>query len=157
MTVDNSGRTSSHWNMENGYNANVSENEIYPFRVFGCGRADTLTILMGITIDDSQLYCSGFAPGFRLLLHLPDELPRLPDDFVFIPIEQEIFISVRPNVIATSRGLRRYPPTKRGCFFKSERQLRFFQTYGQRNCEFECAANFTKKTCDCVQFYMPSK
>lgn len=157
MTVDNSGKNSSHWNMEIGYDSNVSENEIYPFRVFGCGSSDTLTILMGITIDDSQLYCSGSAPGFRVQLHNPSVIPRFPDDFIFVPFEQEVYISVRPNVITTSKGLRRYSPKKRGCYFKSERQLRFFRMYGQRNCEFECAANFTKKVCDCVQFHMPSK
>ncbi|XP_055303176.1 pickpocket protein 28-like [Sitodiplosis mosellana] len=148
-------KNATRWNMENGYDSNVTEDDIYPYRVFSCGFSDTLIILMGIDLDDSQLYCNGLAPGFRVSLHNPTDLPRLPDGFLFIPIEQQVYVSVRPNVITTSDGLRRYKPHKRGCFFSSERQLRFFKWYGQRNCEFECAANFTYKMCGCVQFFMP--
>lgn len=45
---------------------------------------------------------------------------------------------------------------RRQCFFDTERQLRFFKIYTQRNCELECLANFTVKTCGCAKFSMPS-
>lgn len=56
----------------------------------------------------------------------------------------------------TSRGLRGiYTPQVRGCYFRSERQLRFFKLYSQKKCEMECLSNFTHDECGCVQFYMP--
>lgn len=44
---------------------------------------------------------------------------------------------------------------RRQCFFNSERYLRFFKHYTQHNCELECLANYTMKTCGCVKFSMP--
>lgn len=129
----------------------------FPYRVFGCGLRDSLVAVLGITLDDSHHICSVLAPGFRLSMHSPDKLPNLPDEFNYIPVEQDIFISVKPIMIATSKGLRRYAPDRRGCFFKAERKLRFFRTYNQQNCERECLANFTKAQCGCVRFSMPSK
>lgn len=156
MTVEDN-RNASYWNIEDGYEMNVNESEIYPYRVFGAGLRDILTMILGITVDDVHSLCSELAQGFRLLLHLPDELPRLPDDFVFIPIEQEIYISIKPNVITTSKGLSSYTAEERGCFFRSEHNLRFFKKYSQQKCELECLANFTKNSCGCVTFSMPSE
>lgn len=87
MTVKIPNRSSKHWNMETGYESNVSEHEIlYPYRVFGCGSRDTLTILMGITLDESQRYCRELAPGFRILFHNPGILLL----FFFVPLHCEI-------------------------------------------------------------------
>lgn len=144
--------------MENGYMVNVNPNHrAYPRRVFGCGLRDALVVLLGITLDDSHQSCSEMAEGFRLSLHSPDKLPNLPDEFIPIPVDQDIHISVKPLMITTSTALRYYAPDTRGCFFKTERQLRFFRTYNQQNCERECLANFTKVQCGCVRFSMPRR
>lgn len=146
-----------HWNIEDGYQSNVNESKLYPYRVFGSGMRDSLIATFGISLDKSHQLCSEFAPGFRLSLHVPDELPRLPNDFIHIAPEQDVYISVKPNVITTSHGLRSYAPHKRGCYFESERKLRFFKFYSQSKCEAECFANFVKEKCHCVPFSMPSK
>lgn len=57
----------------------------------------------------------------------------------------------------TSEGLHNYAPQVRGCYLRSERQLRFFNSYSQNKCELECVANYIKVKCGCVQFDMPSK
>ncbi|XP_031635415.1 pickpocket protein 28-like [Contarinia nasturtii] len=88
---------------------------------------------------------------------MPDELPKLQEEFIFIPVDQETYISVKPSVITTSNGLRSYSPKERGCYFKSERYLRFFREYSQRHCEIECGANFTNIKCGCVKFSMPRR
>lgn len=148
----------SNWNVESGYKLNVDQNEVYPFRVFSSGYGDMFLAILSLTLDDYEghQFCSDLSQGFRLSLHTPNELPRLPDEFIIIPVEQETYISVKPRTITTSKGLRGYSPAARGCFFKSERQLRFFKAYSQLNCESECSANFTKKICGCVKFSMPS-
>lgn len=156
MTV-NARLNGSNWNIENGYESNVKENEIYPHRVFGSGWQHRLHIMLGINVDDKSHYCNPLAHGFRAALHVPDELPRIPDDYIFIPIDQEIYVSIKPNVITTSNGLRNYSPKKRGCYFKFERRLQFFRSYSQLKCETECEANFTLNSCGCIKFSMPSK
>lgn len=156
--MENSPSATEHWNMENGYMHYANQSfRAYPHRVFGCGLRDALLVILGITLDESHEICSNLAPGFRISLHSPDKLPNLPDEFIHIPVEQDIYISVKPIMITTSNGLRRYAPDKRGCFFQTERKLRFFRTYNQQNCEQECLANFTKAQCGCVRFSMPSK
>lgn len=149
--------SAKYWNMEYGYVDNLNESEMYPYRVFGCGMRDSLTILLNILLDESEQFCSVLSQGFRLSLHSPDELPRLPDEFIHIPAEQHIYISVKPRMITTSKGLRRYKPMYRGCYFKTGRNLRFFRTYSRQHCELECIANFTRDACGCVKFYMPSE
>lgn len=156
MTV-NARLNGSNWNIENGYESNVEEDEIYPHRAFGSGWQHRFHVVLGINVDDKSQYCNPFANGFRAALHVPDELPRIPDDYIFIPIDQEIYVSIKPNVITTSNGLRNYSPKKRGCYFKFERRLQFFRTYSQLKCESECEANFTLNSCGCIKFSMPSK
>lgn len=146
-----------HWNMEDGYNLSADRSEIYPHRMFGYDFSDTLFVVVKSFNDESNKHCSKFAQGFLFALHPPDELARVPRDFIQIPMGQSIYISIRPNMITTSNGLRRYSPRERGCLFKAERQLRFFKSYSQRNCELECLTNYTESACDCVQFWMPSE
>lgn len=70
---------------------------------------------------------------------------------------ESFYISVKPSVITTSDGLRSYAPRVRGCYFNSERQLRFFKSYSQQKCQLECFSNYLKMTCGCVTFSLPSK
>lgn len=110
-----------------------------------------------MVLDKLHHFCNDYAQKFRLSLHLAEEMPRSANEFIHIPVEQEIYVSVKSNVILTSMGLRGYALDRRGCYFKSERQLRFFKSYAQQNCVFECLTNFTKETCGCVKFSMPSE
>lgn len=52
-------------------------------------------------------------------------------------------MSVKPNMITTSKGLVGYAPDRRQCYFNNERSLQFFKLYTQGNCKIECIANFT--------------
>lgn len=146
-----------HWNVENGYQSNVNESEVYPFRVFGSNIYHKLLIDLTTIMDDSFMDCNIFTPGFYVSLHPPDEFARLLTDYSFVPIEKNVRISVKPKVTATSNGLRHYDPHDRGCYFKSERRLRFFRSYNQANCELECLANYTRNECGCIRFWMPSE
>lgn len=46
--------------------------------------------------------------------------------------------------------------SSRQCFFGDERQLKYFRTYTQRNCEMECVSDYITKKCGCTRFSMPS-
>lgn len=101
--------------------------------------------------------CRGPVQGFKILLHTPGEVPQVSKHYFRVPLLQEVLVSVKPNMITTSEGLMSYEPNRRQCYFNSERQLRFFKVYTQRNCELECLSNFTRIECGCVKFSMPSK
>lgn len=143
--------------MKAGYKLNVNENEVYPHRVFDAGFHHAAETLATILLDKSFKFCRYFAPGFLLSLHMPNELPQFSKQFIYVPYETDFYISIIPKVIQTSVELRSYSPQIRGCYFRSERELRFFKAYSQQMCELECLTNFTNEMCNCVRFFMPSK
>lgn len=145
------------WNSENGYRSEVNESELYPLRVTGSNLLKSLQIKGNIILDKSFMYCNFFTLSFLLSLHRPDELPDLLKDLTFVPPENAIEITIKPKKTVTSEGLHNYAPQVRGCYLRSERQLRFFNSYSQNKCELECVANYIKVKCGCVQFDMPSK
>lgn len=156
MTVHRS-PNATHWNMEDGYDSNANNSNSYPFRVFSVGYDGMVNIALQTFVNDFDSLCMAPAQGFLIAFHSPDQFPRIPSDFITIPFNQVAFISIKPNMITTSDGLRSYLPQERGCLFKAERQLRYFRSYSQRNCEIECLTNYTKKECGCTQFWMPSE
>lgn len=42
----------------------------------------------------------------------------------------------------------------RNCYLPEEKKLKFFKVYNKINCEHECQAELTLKSCGCVQFFM---
>lgn len=88
---------------------------------------------------------------------MPGEELKISEQSIRVPLWENTQISIKPNMITTSEGLRKYPHDQRQCFFSSERQLRFYRNYTQNNCEAECLSNYTKIECGCVVFSMPSK
>lgn len=155
LTVRNN-PSAEHWNADEGYRSNVNESDLYPYRVFSTRKFGTLAVALQIIADMSHTRCGHFTPGFMLFFHMPDELPDILMSENFIPAEQMVVISVIPRVTITSNDLQRYAPQVRRCYLRSERPLHFFRSYSQRKCELECLANFIKKTCNCVSFWMPS-
>lgn len=73
-----------------------------------------------------------------------------------IPLEQQVFASVKPDVVETSPELHKYPPNRKLCIMNSENPLKFFRVYTQRNCELECKSILMEKECGCVYFAYPS-
>lgn len=147
------------WDPESGYNDDDELNDLdeYPYRVISAGPRVGLHTTFQLYEHDLDYICRGPVHGFKILLHSPIEEPQISTYYFRLPIMQDISVSVKPQIITTSIGLRHYKPNERQCFFNSERKLRFFNVYTQRNCELECLANFTLNECGCVKFSMPSK
>lgn len=146
----------THWNVEDGYQLNANGNKDYPIRIFDSYLYTSMISKLSITIDNSYHLCI-LPVGFVISLNMPDEVVDIYKNSFVIPPEQYTFVWVKPRVMVTSKGLRRYAPQKRGCYFQHERKLRFFKTYSREKCRLECLANFIKKECGCVAFYMPSQ
>uniref|UniRef100_A0A182FU38 Uncharacterized protein n=1 Tax=Anopheles albimanus TaxID=7167 RepID=A0A182FU38_ANOAL len=141
------------WSLENGYSENT-DMDTYPERVLGAGARAGLYILLNLYQHDTDFICRGPVQGFKILLHPSSEFPQVSKQYYRVPLHQEVIISVKPQMITTSDGLRDYTPEGRQCFFNHERYLRFFKVYTQQNCEMECNTNYTLHKCGCVKFSM---
>ncbi|XP_058827729.1 pickpocket protein 28-like [Topomyia yanbarensis] len=142
------------WTLDQGYppHSNLSS---YPYRTAVSGYSSGLA--MNLVSNDSYYnhLCGGPIQGLKVLLHSPADYPQVSNKFIRVPINQEVTIAVKPQVITTSEVLRNYAPERRQCFFNHERYLKFFRVYTQDNCELECLTNFTLQYCGCVRFSMP--
>ena len=146
-------KSSDDWKFEDGYvNFNA---DVYPQRVLGSGHRAGLNIKLFVKENALDYSCKGAVQGFKIALHTPGELPRLSVQFYQVPLKQQVLMTVSPQVITTAAGLRSYTPESRQCYFNIEKQLKFFKTYTQSNCELECLTDFTIKMCGCVKFSMP--
>ena len=104
------GRTSS-WTMDNGYN----DTDIalsYPYRVLKSEFHYGLHTLIGLRNEDIETVCKGPISGFKVLLHTPDEMPKMTHNFLRVPLNQEVIIMINPMVIRTSPDLSSYSPAK---------------------------------------------
>ncbi|XP_045775145.1 pickpocket protein 28-like [Maniola jurtina] len=142
------------WTPKEGYARDAPETT-YPERSIGAGAKAGLKLFLGEDVEGLDTACMGMVSGFKILLHHPTELPRLSQQYIRIPIYEEVTIAFTPKKIVTSNGLRVFPPDRRQCYFTGERNLKYFKLYTQSNCEFECLTNFTYARCGCVGFSMP--
>ncbi|XP_039756123.1 pickpocket protein 28-like [Pararge aegeria] len=142
------------WSLETGYSPETPL-ETYPHRGSGYGAKAGLTFLLKAKKGELDYLCKGPVQGFKILLHNPAELPRLSQQYFRSPLSQEVVVAVKPKMMTTSEGLKPYDPSRRQCYFPSERYLQYFKVYTQANCEMECLTNFTYARCECVHFGMP--
>lgn len=141
------------WNTE-GDLSGISKH--YPKRTIWSGAKRGYINCLEIHTDDFDYLCQEGMQGHKIALLSPEEVPAMIDNFIFLPNEREVVLSVTPQYIVPSKNIEKYEPELRNCFFDYERYLRFFHKYNQRNCEFECLTNFTISKCGCTIFYMPS-
>ncbi|XP_012527253.2 pickpocket protein 28 [Monomorium pharaonis] len=141
------------WNAEKGYDSSMPT-DVIPWRPYGAGLYYGLTLALDVEMN--EYYCSSTAgAGFKMLLHNPVETPKIADFAFSITPGEETRVIIRPRISSASPSIIHIPKNKRKCFFTTERKLRYYRTYTQRNCVLECEANFTQQLCHCVQPYMP--
>lgn len=202
MSSINNFTYSNFWSLEDGYTEGYEDNStlgifLYPYRVFSAGydlfsflhkrqnekamffRSKAgLKVAMATFMGDIDYACRGPVQGFKVILHTPNELPQVDGQYFRIPVGQDVRVSIKPNVLRTTKSLTNYKPNRfqlreilyfafeiillislimcrRQCFFNFERKLRYMRTYTKRNCELECLTNFTLESCGCVKFSMP--
>ncbi|XP_055307692.1 pickpocket protein 28-like [Sitodiplosis mosellana] len=121
----------SQWSLENGYDDTVNKKS-YPFRIFNAKRGGALVTYLRSYERDLEYLCHGTSQGFKVILHTPGEVGKMSRNVFRLPRSREAIISIKPTVMITSDGLRLYTPNQRNCFFNTERHLRFFKLYTQR-------------------------
>ncbi|XP_037034176.1 pickpocket protein 28-like [Bradysia coprophila] len=113
--------------------------------------------MLSVAKENLDTSCINSMQGFKVLLHSPDEVPQMSKQYFYVPSSESVMVLIKPNMITTSDDLRDYEPHRKQCFFNSERQLKYFKVYNQRNCELECLTELTESECGCVKFSMPKK
>ncbi|XP_055846905.1 pickpocket protein 28-like [Episyrphus balteatus] len=141
------------WNLENGYKKD-SKSWVFPNRVLGPGDKESLVVSFLDKKVNKQPLCRNSVGGFKVILHTPGEDPQVSKNFIQLPLDQSVSLTIRPNIMA-SGDLRHYSPERRQCYYQNERYLRYFKVYTQANCESEWLANETLSECGCVKFSMP--
>lgn len=141
--------------MENGYGEKEPLRSEYPIRAFDSGHKGALELILTNYVQDCDKMCNPNCKKLSFFLTVPGETSEFKSSS-HIDISDDAIISIKPKSIITSRGLRRYNPMPRDCFFRNEPKLQFFKTYTKDNCQMECLANLTMKKCGCVRFNMPS-
>lgn len=104
-------QASTHWSLEKGY-SREADLASYPVRVLSAGARAGLFILLPLYQYDLDFICRGPVQGFKILLHTPGEIPRVSKQYFRVPLNQEVVVAVKPNMITTSEGLRDYPPNR---------------------------------------------
>lgn len=82
----------------------------FPLRVVSTGHKTALKISLKANVDDMDLHCSGSIQGFKLILHTPSNMPKVAQAYIRIPVNTEVLVSVKPNIITTTGELRKYDP-----------------------------------------------
>lgn len=93
----------------------------------------------------------------QVYLHSPDIISGPASHQLALPLNVSMLLLARPTLMHISEGLRDYSPTRRMCFFGSDRPLRYFKRYTQESCFFECFLNLTLEKCGCNPFIAPRK
>lgn len=96
------------WSLEAGYSSNVSNP--FPFKVSGSGVGNTLSLIMQLNKRDFNRTCNEYVQGFKVLLHTPGEVAQISNYFILVPLLDQVFVSVKPNMITTTQALREYTP-----------------------------------------------
>ncbi|KAB0792959.1 hypothetical protein PPYR_12579 [Photinus pyralis] len=144
----------SHWSPEDGYDENVKIN-IYPRRTSMTGTNGGMEVVLQTIVRDANYNCGDSLKGYKVMVHHPGEMPRFHQHYFWVPLDQLISVSIKPNMITTYGDLKSYKPWDRQCYFEEEKQLKYFKIYNQQNCLLECLTNITFEKCGCVNFHMP--
>jgi amiloride-sensitive sodium channel len=135
------------WNLEDGY-LNDRE-EIQPIRALKMQH-----LKIGTSSVANETLCEGRTKIFKIILHLPNEVPQLSYEAIDYRIGKDQVILISAEVIKYEDSLKDFPPETRGCYFDGERKLQFFKSYTKSNCEYECFSNYSYLMCGCVKFSM---
>lgn len=139
----------SNWTLDNGYK-NTND--------FSQPQRAMKTELKVITIIENKEipnFCEARRNGYKIILHPPNEIPTVLHPVNYVQLKNYKKFSITADIKSVDESLQQFHPEERQCYFEHERNLRFFKSYSQVKCEYECMINFTMQECECVKFSMP--
>lgn len=101
----------------------------------GPGSHMGLHLILNAAVDD--YYCSTtHSAGFKILLHSPNETPRISEYGMLIAPGREARILITPRINSASRLIRKVKIDQRQCVFANEANLTYFRTYTRKVSQF---------------------
>lgn len=67
---------------------------------------------IGVREADVDYLCRGPVQGFKVILHSPNELPDVKGQHFRIPFDEDVRMSIKPNILVTSKSLKDYSPER---------------------------------------------
>ncbi|XP_070504703.1 pickpocket protein 28-like [Chironomus tepperi] len=138
------------WSLDTGYTTN--DDNVFPIRAI---KINQLTVYMKLTESDSTNLCLSQGKGYKIIFHLPNEIPTPFHDEYFISFDYERMMTLTAKSFRNDPEMKKYAPESRRCYFDGERNLKYFKSYTKAHCDYECMTNYTLKQCGCVKFSMP--
>ena len=83
--------------------------ETYPRRFLDSGNRAGLRIWLRNYQKDNDYICRGPVQGFTIMIHTPEEFPRT-SQYLRVLINQEINVSVKPQMMITDEEIHGYTP-----------------------------------------------
>lgn len=97
------------------------------------GPGSHMGLQLMLNADVADYYCSStHSAGFKILLHSPNETPRISEFGMFVAPGRENRILVSPRINSASRLIRNINIEQRQCVFANEANLTYFRTYTRR-------------------------
>lgn len=103
-------------------------------------------------LDPAQLACSAKTLVVHASTVLPSSFSR--SNVRTIKYGYTYDFTITPEIMRSDKDLRNVKPAKRLCYFLGEKNLKYFKSYSQKNCEVECLSDYTYWACKCVAWYM---
>lgn len=147
---DKRGREDVEWTLHNGYTSD--NDDAFPMRVIS---ENSVKFILKIPKSETNNFCPLLHNSYKVIFHMPNEIPTKFHDYVYSTIGSQFFISMTAKHYMTDESLRKYSPEMRGCYIDGERKLKFFRSYTKAHCDTECLTNYTLHECGCVKFSMP--
>lgn len=145
------GAENEQWTLESGY-ASPTFNYKVPYRAIPF---QSFQLYFYLNNNDMGDLCYLLKSSFKIIFHLPNEIPTFFHDADFVPLNTEAVIKFSATAYSSNYQLKKFPLSQRRCYFEGERKLKFFKTYTKAHCNLECLANFTLRRCGCVSFSYP--
>jgi acid-sensing ion channel, other len=142
----------THWELETAYES--KKPHVYPHRASGSGENGGIQFEIWRKILEVKKSAS-FNKGFKLVVHLPCEIPQFDKQYYRFPLEKSATLIIRPSLITTEDSLKSYDYQMRQCYFEGEKKLQLFKKYSRSNCEIECLVDFSRRQCNCIHYSMP--
>jgi acid-sensing ion channel, other len=113
------------WNPEVGYAKPPTKMDV-PRTAAGAGSQMGLSVILDANVN--EYYCSSTdSSGFKILLHNPNETPKLANMAFFVSTGEETRVEVRPRISDATEHIRKVQIRHRQCVFASEANLSYFR------------------------------
>lgn len=106
--------------------------------------------------DSMYQYISSYSIGFKILMQEVSAFPSAHSVTKFIPLNEEVFISIKPTETYCSQAVRDLTFEERQCTLPYERELTYFRNYVAANCELNCRVTMMVKFCGCYTYFFYS-